>query len=122
MNRLFTKISIALVAIFATVSLAACTPSQPIDMSSVTAVIDVRTAEEYAEGHLQNALNIDVQSAAFTEEISKLDTSGTYVVYCRSGNRSKAAIETMKSLGFTKLINGGGYQDASNATKLPLVQ
>ena len=122
MTYLFKKISIAVFAMFAVVGLAACTPAQPVDMSTVTAVIDVRTAGEYAEGHLEGAVNIDVQSAAFTEEVGKLDTSGTYVVYCRSGNRSKAAIDTMKSMGFTNLINGGGYQDASNMTKLPIVQ
>lgn len=122
MTSLFKKISIAVFAMFAVVGLAACTPAQPVDMSTVTAVIDVRTAGEYAEGHLEGAVNIDVQSAAFTEEVGKLDKAGTYVVYCRSGNRSKTAIDTMKSIGFTNLINGGGYQDASNMTKLPIVQ
>jgi rhodanese-related sulfurtransferase len=121
MTRLFKKISIALVAMFAVIGLAACAPAQPIDMSKVTSVIDVRTASEYAAGHLQGAVNIDVQSATFTDEISKLDKSGTYVLYCHSGKRAGVAKDTMTGLGFTNVTNAGGYTDASESTKLPIV-
>lgn len=121
MNRLLKKLSIALVAMFALVGLAACAPATPIDMSKVTAVIDVRSAGEYASGHLQGAVNIDVESATFTDEISKLDKSGTYVLYCHSGRRAGVAKDTMTGLGFTNVTNAGGYADASATTKLPLV-
>lgn len=121
MNRIIKTFSIALIALFAAAGLVACSPAKPIDMSTVTAVIDVRTASEYAEGHLEGAINIDVQSASFATDVSQLDPSGTYVVYCRSGNRSKTAIDTMTGLGFSSLINGGGLQAAADATKLPIV-
>jgi phage shock protein E len=120
-NSLFKKISISLVAMFAVVGLAACAPAQPVDMSKVTAVIDVRSAGEYASGHLQGAVNIDVESATFSDEISKLDKSGTYILYCHSGRRAGIAKDTMSGLGFTNVTNAGGYSDASDATKLPIV-
>ena len=121
MNRHFKNFLIALAALFAVTALAACAPAQSIDMSKVTSVIDVRTASEYAAGHLEGAVNIDVQSATFTEEISKLDKSGTYVLYCHSGKRAGVAKDTMTGAGFTNVINAGGYQDASSSTKLPIV-
>ncbi|WP_084125813.1 rhodanese-like domain-containing protein [Demequina sp. NBRC 110054] len=73
------------------------------EVSGVT-VIDVRTPAEFAEGHLPGAVNIDVSAATFTEEIAALDASADYAVYCRSGNRSRAAIETMEADGFTSTI------------------
>jgi rhodanese-related sulfurtransferase len=100
--------------------LTAC--AEPVDMTAVTAVIDVRTAEEFASGHLEGALNIDVQGMDFAAQISELDPNGTYVVYCRSGNRSGQAIEQMKALGFKNLTNGGAVANASSLTGLPIVQ
>ncbi|MBS45429.1 MAG: sulfurtransferase [Nocardioides sp.] len=73
--------------------------------------IDVRTPEEVAAGALPGAITIDVQSADFDARVAELDPEASYVVYCRSGNRSAAAIERMVDLGFTDLVNGGGYDD-----------
>ena len=72
-------------------------------------VLDVRTPMEFAEGHLENAVNIDFQSGAFESEIASLDKSATYAVYCRSGNRSGQAVKVMADLGFTDLydLDGG---------------
>ena len=72
-------------------------------------VIDVRTPSEYAAGNIEGALNIDVQAADFADRVGELPKDDTYVVYCRSGNRSAAAIDIMKDLGFTSLIDGGAY-------------
>jgi rhodanese-related sulfurtransferase len=73
-------------------------------------VVDVRTGAEFMEGHLENALNFDIYSATFKEDIGVLDRAKTYFVYCRSGNRSAAAARIMGELGFTKLYNlNGGY-------------
>lgn len=91
-------------------------------MTEVTAIIDVRTPEEFAEGHLEGAVNINWQDPTFIEQVSVLDKNGTYVIYCRSGNRSAQAVDTMESIGFTNLTDAGGYLNASNATGLPLVQ
>ena len=91
-------------------------------MSSVTAVIDVRTAEELITGHLDGAVNIDWQGATFFDEIAQFDPAGTYVVYCRSGNRAGQAIDAMTDMGFANLTNAGGVSDAAAVTGLPVVQ
>ena len=68
-------------------------------------LIDVRTPEEFASGHLPNALNINVESADFETQIAALDKNTTYGIYCRSGNRSTVASDKMAQAGFTSLIN-----------------
>jgi rhodanese-related sulfurtransferase len=68
-------------------------------------ILDVRTAGEFAEGHIQNAINIDVEGGQFDSGIAQLDKIKTYAVYCRSGRRSGAAVEKMSDAGFTSLFN-----------------
>jgi len=75
-------------------------------------VIDVRTPQEFAEGHIWEAINIDYQSAAFKDDISRLDKNFTHIVYCRTGVRSDMARDIMVGLGFKYVINmTGGYAD-----------
>ena len=66
-----------------------------------TTIVDVRTPEEYAQGHLPGAVNVDVSSPDFSAQIATLDPSAPYAVYCRSGNRSGVAVATMAEQGFT---------------------
>ena len=66
-------------------------------------IIDVRTPEEFAEGHIPGAVNIAVQDAGFADQVSRLDPTGTYAVYCRSGNRSKSAVAGMQRAGITSI-------------------
>lgn len=120
-KRIRTIVLTLILAIGATVGLTACA-AEPIDMTKVTAVIDVRSGQEYASGHLEGAINMDVESANFAQQIASLDKNGSYVLYCHSGRRAGIALDTMKAAGFTNVVNAGGYQDASNATKLPIVQ
>ena len=63
-------------------------------------IIDVRTPEEFSDGYIEGASNIDFHSPDFGTNIEKLDKDGNYLVYCRSGNRSLKAVHLMKSLGF----------------------
>ena len=87
------------------------TASQP----GVT-VIDVRTPAEYAAGHVDGAVNIDVEGATFSTDIAKLDKNGTYAVYCHSGRRSGIATDQMGQAGFTKVYNlKGGIADLQAA-------
>lgn len=73
-------------------------------------IIDVRTPEEYEEGHIEGAQNIDVKSGAFVTEIEKLSKSDTLLVYCRSGRRSLYAAQVMVSFGFQKIYDlEGGF-------------
>ncbi len=83
--------------------------------------LDVRTPGEFAEGHIEGAQLIDFQSGNFENEISSLDKSATYAVYCRSGNRSGQAVKVMHDAGFHNVYNlNGGVIDWANAG-LPLV-
>jgi len=74
-------------------------------------IIDVRTPEEFADGHLDNALNINLNSGTFSTDISKLDKNKTYLIYCRSGNRSAKAASIMGNLGFREVNDMGGIID-----------
>lgn len=90
----------------------------PVDPGTV---IDVRSPEEYAAGHLEGAINIDVEGTTFAQEVDKLDRGATYTVYCRSGNRSAQARSRMEDLGFTDVHDAGGLQEAADALGLPVV-
>lgn len=121
MKKALTGITIAVAALL---SLAACVSSAAapsIAVSSSTVVVDVRTAPEYVGGHLQDAINIDVQSPDFDTLIAALPIDGDYIVYCATGNRSAAAVTRMADLGFTTLTDAGGITDASAATGLAIV-
>lgn len=100
---------------------AGCSPSEDVSVDADTVVVDVRTAGEYAEGHLDGAQNLDVQAADFPDLVAGLDPEAHYVVYCRSGSRASAAVGVMEDLGFTDVVNAGGIQDAAEATGLEVV-
>ena len=68
-------------------------------------LLDVRTRSEFNEGHIANAINIDVEAATFLNEISQLDKTKTYAVYCRSGRRSADAVTKMSNEGFMSVVN-----------------
>jgi phage shock protein E len=68
-------------------------------------VLDVRTPEEFKDGHLAGARNIDIKDAGFTSQVSALDRSKPYLVHCAMGGRSAKAMEAMKGLGFTTLYH-----------------
>ena len=73
-------------------------------------IIDVRTPEEFEEGHIEGALNINVKSEEFVSEIENLTKSDTLLVYCRSGRRSLYAAQVMVSFGFQKIYDlEGGF-------------
>jgi len=68
-------------------------------------IIDVRTPQEFAQEHIEGAINLDYYSADFREQLNELDKNKTYLVYCRTGRRSKAAVDLMKELGFGQIYN-----------------
>ena len=122
-KKFFKFLTASLIAVFAVGSLSACASSEPVDMGSVAAVIDVRTPEETSAGHLEGALLIDINGGQFDSEIAKLDKAANYVVYCRSGNRAGQAVEKMKAAGFTGVLtNAGSLSDAASTTGLKVVQ
>lgn len=120
MKKIFAIIALALAATFA---LAACAPAaDPISVGENTIIVDVRTPAEYNEGHLEGAVNIDVQAPDFLIILGQLPTDGDYIVYCRSGNRSAQAVEIMTTKGFTNVTDAGSVEKASAATGLPIVK
>jgi rhodanese-related sulfurtransferase len=123
MSKLFKFLVAAVIAVFAVGSLTACSTAEPIEMSTVAAVIDVRTPEEVSAGYLEGSLKFDFQGPNFASEIATLDKSKDYVIYCRSGNRAGGAINFMKQNGFTgTLTNAGSLDEAASATGLPIVR
>ena len=77
-------------------------------------LIDVRTPQEYAEGHLPGAINVDIYNPAFSVEIEEFDKGGSYFVYCKAGGRSKMAGEIMKKEGFADVHHMRGGINAWN--------
>jgi rhodanese-related sulfurtransferase len=67
-------------------------------------VIDVRTPEEFAQSHIQGAVNYNVEGPDFANQIAALDPAGIYAVYCQSGNRSQSAVAQMSSVGIENIF------------------
>ena len=70
-----------------------------------TVLLDVRTPEEFAAGHIPNAINLNYNAPDFTEQVNKLDKSKTYLVYCKAGSRSAGAANIMSTNGFHTIYN-----------------
>lgn len=79
------------------------------DTADPEIVLDVRTPDEYNEGHLADAVLIDFYEADFRDQLAELDRDANYVLYCRSGNRSAEAATLMEELGFSSVdeVDGG---------------
>ncbi len=90
-------------------------------MSKNYILIDNRTPEEFAFEHVEGALNIDLYSTELNAELSKLDKTKTYKVYCRSGNRSGQVMRIMKNMGFSDVENLGGVSAAAETLGLDIV-
>lgn len=71
-------------------------------------VLDVRTDEEFKSGHLQGAVNMNVNDPDFAERIKQLDTTQPVFVYCLAGGRSAKAAEILKDMGFPAVYNMEG--------------
>lgn len=85
-------------------------------------ILDVRTPEEYAAGHVEGAVNIDIANPSFDSDIAALPTDQTYVVYCRSGNRSADAAARMAAAGFTDVYNVDAGLATLASAGVPLTQ
>ena len=72
-------------------------------------LVDVRTAQEYSEGHIPGAMNIDVNAPDFEEKIKVLDKKENVAIYCRSGRRSKMAANKLTAAGFKVIELNTGF-------------
>ena len=80
--------------------------AEGIENDANVIILDVRTEDEFGEGNIPNAINIDIHKGqGFIYKLEELDKSKTYYVYCRSGARSGQACKIMNELGFEKAYN-----------------
>ena len=116
--RMRTRLFTALFAVLLALGGAACGTEPVSTVSGSTDIveaaedrtwIDVRTPGEFADGHLEGAVNIDLQSPDFRDQVAELPRDGSYFLYCRSGNRSAEAARIMAELGFRDVVDGGGF-------------
>jgi rhodanese-related sulfurtransferase len=85
-------------------------------------ILDIRTPGEYQSGHLQNAVMIDFYSKSFADKIGHLDKEKSYLVYCRSGNRSARSMDLFRKLRFQKVYHLSTGINGWNSEGLPLVK
>ena len=97
----------------------AATAGKLVNGENPPTVIDVRTPQEFAEGHIQGAINIDFNSPDFKDELAKLSPDKTYLMHCRSGNRSNRAKPAFKELGFEAIYHLDGGMIAWEEAGLP---
>jgi len=123
MNRRVRFVSTVAVVLGLSTGAVACSSSGEANNTYDRSIIlDVRTPEEFAAGHLDGAVLVDIKDPSFDEKLTALDPSVPYVVYCRSGNRSAQAVERMKAAGFTDLTDLGSLENASSKTGIAIVQ
>ena len=87
-----------------------------------TRIIDVRTHKEFHTGHIENAEVIDFYARDFIHNLKQLDKEKTYLLYCRSGNRSGKTLKLMKKLGFKSAYNMLGGMKAWTRAKFPVIK
>ena len=93
--------------------------AEELKNESVT-LLDVRTPEEYSDGHLKGAVLIDYQDSTFETKVGKLDKNKPVYLYCHSGRRSAAAQEVMLRQGFKKVTNLKGGIVAWQKAGMPI--
>ncbi|MGB2839100.1 MAG: rhodanese-like domain-containing protein [Actinomycetes bacterium] len=96
--------------------------AQQIVDEGTAVILDVRTPEEFAAGHLPGAININVESSDFETQVTSLDESAETLVYCRTDNRSGVATDQMAELGFTDVSDLQGGIEAWAAAGEPVVR
>ena len=85
-------------------------------------ILDIRTPGEYQSGHIKGAAMIDYYSKSFVDEIGRLDKEKSYLVYCRSGNRSAHAMGLFTKLQFQKIYHLSAGINSWISEGLPLVK
>ena len=123
--KLFVLIAVLVPAVaFAEIKNEGAAKVDELIKSGKYVVIDVRTPEEYAERHINGAVNYDYYSDDFEDNLEEnlTDKSKSYIVYCRSGKRSLYSAQIMEELGYKDIINlEGGFLAWENAGK-PVVK
>jgi len=126
MNDMTRRIAIALALIGLAGTTVACSSTDTAAAASVVpaanmVLIDVRTPAEFAQGHLEGAINMPVELPTFPDQVAQLDPDVEYLVYCRTGRRADIALEYMATIGLSGQ-NLGSVDEASAATGVPVVR
>ena len=115
MKKLFIAVlSAAAIAVpfFASANTAPQTEQSAVQPEKAKGVwIDVRSAEEFNAGHLQDAVNIPHDQILARIQAVSPDKNAPVNLYCRSGRRAEAALNELKNAGYTNVTNHGGYED-----------
>lgn len=85
-------------------------------------ILDVRTPDEFASGHIEGSLNIDYNSEGFVADLDRLDKNKLYLVYCRTARRSSDTVNVMVRLGFTKILRFVGDITRWKSEGLPVTK
>ncbi len=93
-----------------------------MDTTSNGLLLDVRTDNEFAQGHLRGAQQIDFYKNDFSNALEKLDKDQPVFIYCRSGNRSGKAAQQMKAMGFSEVYNLEGGISAWSKRGKPIAK
>ena len=104
-----------------TASEAASADSVQSPAAGEVVIIDVRTPAEFVEGHLEGAVNHNVEDGTLAGALAGFDPAGEYIVYCRSGRRSAIAAQQMADAGFANVTDLGSVEEAASATGLAVV-
>ena len=98
--------------LFASITLALTVTLGALSAQAKEVVIDVRSPQEFAAGHVEGAINI--AHTAIAQEIAKagVGKEDTVLLYCQSGRRSGIALYTLKGMGFSRVENLGGIEQA----------
>lgn len=72
---------------------------------SAVVVLDIRTPAEFIGGHIRGAVNIDFYANDFKSKLEALDKDATYLIYCRTGNRTGQSLSLMQQLGFKRILH-----------------
>lgn len=83
-------------------------------------ILDVRTQGEFRKGHVAHAEHINFFSWRFKRKIKALDTGAPWIIYCKSGHRSKWALTRLKQAGIATIFHMDGGFDAWKSAKLPV--
>jgi rhodanese-related sulfurtransferase len=96
------------------------TEAQKIVAEKKALVLDVRTPDEFASGHIPGAINIDFRAGDFEQKIAALDKTASYLVHCASGNRSRQSLPLFEKQGFQHLYHLDGGLHAWENAGLPV--
>jgi len=124
MIRTLVILGVSLVSLLLIITFSACAQADKASLKTITPrqaaeliaqkngdqdfiILDIRTLAEFKDGYIKNAKLLDYYSKSFVDNLKRLDKTKTYLIYCRSGNRSGKTLSLIKDMGFKEVYNMG---------------